>query len=212
MWASSRARAAERPSLDSPRMRSPRRLFVSLSLLVACALGLAACGGDEEGTIPPEAATAMRTALENARAAEGNCEAIQEAASTVSNEASQLPDSEERGAVIEGAENLFQLANEGEQCEPSGPTGTDGPTGDTTDEPAIPEDTAPTDTTPTEPPEDDEQQPPEQPENEGGGNLGEGDQGGQPPSNEGPSGPPPDEGAPPDGGGVEPPTGGTGEG
>jgi hypothetical protein len=218
MWASRRRRTAERPSLDSPRMRSPRPFFVSLSLLAACALGLAACGGgDEEGTIPPEAAAVLLQSLEDARGErdQQDCQGIADAAGNLSSQVDQLPDTvdpEVRAGLEEGAANLASLADDPEKCEPSGTTDEGGqqPEGDTTDD--FTETTPPP--TETETTTEEAEEPPTQPENEGGGNLGQGNEGGQPPSDSGPSGGggTPGGGETPDEGGVEPPTGGTDEG
>src|ERR687898_820496 len=162
-----------RPSLDSPRMPTPRTIFLSLALGAVCATTLAACGGDDEGTIPPESASVMLAALDEAQAAvEANeCETVASAASEVSDEAAGLPsetDPEVRQAVIDGAEQLFRLARSPDKCETAtGPEGQqkEPDTDETTTE----------QTTTTE-----EEPPPEQPGNEGPP-LGQGNQGGEPP-------------------------------
>jgi hypothetical protein len=172
------------PSLDSPRMPTPRTIFLSLALGAVCATTLVACGGDEEGTIPPASASAMIAALDEAQAAQeaNECEAIANAASEVSDAAAGLPsdtDPEVRQAVIDGAEQLFRLARspdtcetatgpEGQQQEPDTTTTTTSPT--TTTE----ETTTTTEETTTE------EEPPQQPGNEGPP-LGQGDEGGEPP-------------------------------
>jgi hypothetical protein len=176
------------PSLDSPRMPTPRTIFLSLALGAVCATTLAACGGDDEGTIPPESASVMLAALDEAQAAlEANeCETIASAASEVSDQAAGLPsetDPEVRQAVIDGAEQLFRLARSPDKCEtatrPEGQekepdtdeTTTAPPTTTTQETTTTTEET----TTTTE-----EEPPPEQPGNEGPP-LGQGNQGGEPP-------------------------------
>lgn len=171
----------KRPSLDSPRMPTPRTIFLSLALGAVCATTLAACGGDDEGTIPPESASVMLAALDEAQAAlEANeCETIASAASEVSDEAAGLPsetDPEVRQAVIAGAEQLFRLARSPDKCETAtGPEGQqkEPDTDETTTAP--PTTTTEETTTTTE-----EEPPPEQPGNEGPP-LGQGNQGGEPP-------------------------------
>lgn len=193
----------EGPSLDSPRMRS-RPLLSSLSLLLVCGLALAACGGDDEGTIPPANATAMLQSLEDAgnERDEGDCDGIADAAGNLETQIDELPsevDPEVKTALLDGAKNLRTLAGETSQCEPSGPTGPSGQqTEPTTTEETTTEFTEPTTTEETTTTE--EEAPPEQPPNEGGGGLGQGNEGGQPPS-----------GGPDGGGPPAPPTGGTGQ-
>jgi hypothetical protein len=180
---------ANGPSLDSPRMPTPRTIFLSLALGAVCATTLAACGSDDEGTIPPESASVMLAALDEAQAAvEANeCETIASAASEVSDEAAGLPsetDPEVRQAVIAGAEQLFRLARSPDKCETAtGPEGkqqepettteatTTAPTTTTEETTTTTEET----TTTTE-----EEPPPQQPGNEGPP-LGQGDEGGEPP-------------------------------
>jgi hypothetical protein len=189
---------AKGPSLDSPRMPTPRTIFLSLALGAVCATTLAACGGDDEGTIPAESASVMLAALDDAQAAmEANeCETIANAASEVSDEAAGLPpetDPEVRQAVIEGAEQLFSLARDPEKCETAtGPEGQqpEPDTEETTTAP--PTTTTEATTTTTEETTTEEDQPPEQPENEGPP-LGQGDEGGEPPPAQQQE-PPPDSG------------------
>jgi len=124
----------------------------------------------------------MLAALDSASAAsdDRDCEAIADAASTVANEAAALPDSDVKLALIEGAENLAALANDRNTCEPRGPTGPEDV--QTTPTPAPqPEETTPA---PTQPPDEPQGPPPtpEQPPGEGGGGIGGGNEGGQPPT------------------------------
>jgi hypothetical protein len=178
----------KRPSLDSPRMPTPRTIFLSLALGAVCATTLAACGGDDEGTIPPESASVMLAALDEAQAAlEANeCETIASAASEVSDEAAGLPsetDPEVRQAVIDGAEQLFRLARSPDKCETAtGPEGQqkEPDTDETTTAPPTTTTAPPTTTTEETTTTTEEEPPPEQPGNEGPP-LGQGDQGGEPP-------------------------------
>ncbi|MGH2961244.1 MAG: hypothetical protein ACRDL3_03485 [Solirubrobacterales bacterium] len=185
-------------------MRSPRPLFLSLSLLVACALALAACGGDEEGTIPPESAAALLQSLDDARGErdQEDCQGIEDAAGNLRAQVEQLPDTvdaEVRTALEEGTDNLVGLADDPEECESAGTTGPSDQQTETTD--TTTEFTEPT--TPETTTEEEKEPPPEQPENEGGGeNFGQGNQGGQPggPNGGGPPESPPGQGEPPTGG------------
>jgi hypothetical protein len=169
-------------------MPTPRTIFLSLALGAVCATTLAACGGDDEGTIPPESASVMLAALDEAQAAlEANeCETIASAASEVSDEAAGLPsetDPEVRQAVIDGAEQLFRLARSPDKCETAtGPEGQqkEPDTDETTTAPPTTTTAPPTTTTEETTTTTEEEPPPEQPGNEGPP-LGQGDQGGEPP-------------------------------
>jgi hypothetical protein len=180
----------------------PRPLLFVLSLAAGAviATGLAACGSDDdEGVIPPESASAMLAALQDAEGAD--CDTIREAASTVANEAAGLPDSEARTGVIDGAENLAALAGEGQGCE-TGPTGPEGPTEDTTDETTETAPTTTTEETTTTTTEEEEKPPKEPKEPEPAPDEGDdGDDGGPPVTPPGQGGEPPGQ-APPESGGV----------
>jgi hypothetical protein len=178
-----------------PRLTS---VLLSVALGVVCATGLVACGSDDEGTIPPDVASAMISALDGARSAEanGDCAAVEAAATKVSNAAAGLGtdvDPQVREAIVDGAENLHALAQDPEKCA-SGTTGEEGQ--DTTDTSTTETSTTETSTTeatttetketkppkpePEPKPEPKPEPPPQQPGNEGGG-LGQGDSGGTPP-------------------------------
>jgi hypothetical protein len=176
-----------------PRLTS---VLLSVALGVVCATGLVACGSDDEGTIPPDVASAMISALDGARSAEanGDCAAVEAAATKVSNAAAGLGtdvDPQVRDAIVDGAENLHALAQDPEKCA-SGTTGeegqettTDTSTTDTsTTETSTTETSTTTETKEPKPPkpkpEPEPNPPPQQPGNEGGG-LGQGDSGGTPP-------------------------------
>ena len=167
--------------------------LLSLALGAGIAVALVSCGSDDEdGVIPPESASAMLAALEDAEGAT-DCDAIREAASAVANEAAGLPESEARTGVIDGAENLAALASEGEGCE-TGATGPQGPqppeettTEETTTEPTTTEET--TTTTTTEPEEEKPPKPtPDEGDEDGGPPVTPPGQGGEPPG--GSEGPP----------------------
>src|ERR671910_938003 len=138
----------------------PRPLLIAffLALGAVTAVVLVSCGSDDEdGVIPPESASAMLATLQDAEGAT-DCDAIEEAASAVANEAAGLPESEARTGVIDGAENLATLARNGQGWE-TGATGPQGPqppeettTEETTTEPTTTEET--TTTTTTEPEEE----------------------------------------------------------
>jgi hypothetical protein len=160
----------------------PRKalLLVALALGAISASALVACGSNDEGTIPEANAQAMLSALAQASAAEsnGDCDAVQESASLVADEAAaELPsdvDPEVRQAVIDGAEQLFDLAADSAACGGTEKRKTTSTTS-TTSTPSTTSTTETTTSTTTEPPTV-----PTQPPDEGG-NLGQGDQGGTPP-------------------------------
>jgi hypothetical protein len=192
-------------------MPRPPLFLLSVALGAVVAVALASCGSDDEdGTIPPQNASAMLQDLDDARGEQssGDCEGLADAAGNLRTDIDGLPDTvdtEVKTALIEGAENLQSQALDESRCRSTGPTGPSGPQNDeTTSEPTTPTTTETDTTTETEEP------PPEQPDNEGGGNLGQGDEGGQPPGQDGQ--PPGQDGEPP--GQSEGPsdTGGTGGG
>jgi peptidoglycan DL-endopeptidase CwlO len=190
-------------------MPTPRTIFLSLALGAVCATTLAACGGDDDGTIPAESASVMLAALDEAEAAvEANeCETIASAASEVSDEAAGLPsetDPEVRQAVIAGAEQLFRLARDPDKCETA--TGSEGQqkqkepdTDETTTAPPTTTTEETTTTTEETTTTTEEEPPPEQPDNEGPP-LGQGNQGGEPPPSQQQQ-PPPESGGTGPGGG-----------
>jgi hypothetical protein len=168
-------------------MPTPRTIFLSLALGAVCATTLAACGSDDEGTIPPESASVMVAALDEAQAAlEANeCETIASAASEVSDQAAGLPsetDPEVRQAVIAGSEQLFRLARSPDKCETAAAPKGQKPKPDTTETTTAPTTTTTEETTTTteETTTTEKEPPPEQPSNEGPP-LGQGNQGGEPP-------------------------------
>jgi hypothetical protein len=208
MMRDGRPNGGREPVARLAAMPRPPLFLLSVALGAVIAVALASCGSDDEGTIPPEDAAVMLTALENARGEQeqGDCSGISDAAGnllTEINEAPETVDPEVRQGIVEGANNLRTLAET--RCEPTGPTGPSGP--DSDEETTPPSETTPApETTPTPDEDEDEEPPPEQPDNEGGGNLGQGNQGGRPPSQGEGQGPPSGGGEPP------PETGGTGGG
>jgi hypothetical protein len=188
-------------------MPRPPLFLLSVALGAVVAVALASCGSDDEGTIPPQSAAAMLTALENARGeqSQGDCTGVSDAAGNLLTEINEAPDTVDpdvRQAIVDGANNLRTLAEDENTCEPTGSTGPSGPQNDeTTTEPTTTEPT----TTETDTTTETEKPPPEQPGNEGGGNLGQGNQGGQPPGQSEDEPPGNGQGPPPD-------TGGTGGG
>jgi len=187
-------------------MPRPPLFLLSVALGAVVAVALASCGSDDEGTIPPQSAAAMLTALENARGeqSQGDCTGVSDAAGnllTAINEAPDTVDPDVRQAILDGANNLRALAEDESRCQSTGATGESGP------QPSEETETTPstTTTTTTSTTETEEKPPPEQPGNEGGGNLGQGNQGGQPPGQSEDEPPGNGQGPPPD-------TGGTGGG
>jgi hypothetical protein len=173
-------------------------MLLAIALAAASAVLLAACGSDEDvGEIPADTAAQMLAALDEAQAAQEatppECDTIAESASTVSNAASQLPDSPVRGAVTAAAENLHELAQS--ECAPS-TTGPQGPKEEETTTTPTTTTTTTTEETTTTPEEEEppapkpkpKPKPQPQPGNEGGGGLGGGDTGGQPPPETGGTG------------------------
>jgi hypothetical protein len=179
-------------------------VVLSVSLGAVGAIVLAACGSDDEdGTIPPQSAAAMLTALDDASAeqGEGDCDGVSDAAGNLLTAVNEAPESIEpdvRQAIVQGANNLRTLAQDETKCRPEGPTGQEGPETTTTTPPTTTEETTSTTTTETTT----TKEPPEQPPNEGNApnpNSGGGNEGqGNGPSGEGPPG-----GEVPDTGGTE---------
>jgi hypothetical protein len=207
MMPARRPNGGREPVARLAAMPRPPLFLLSVALGAVVAVALASCGSDDEGTIPPQSAAAMLTALENARGeqSQGDCTGVSDAAGnllTAINEAPDTVDPDVRQAILDGANNLRALAEDENTCEPTGPTGPSGPQNDeTTTEPTTTEPT----TTETDTTTETEKPPPEQPGNEGGGNLGQGNQGGQPPGQSEDEPPGNGQGPPPD-------TGGTGGG
>jgi len=156
-------------------------LLLALALGAISAGALVACGSDD-GTIPEENAAVMLSALAAASAADaaGDCDAVQTSATEVSDEAAaSLPsdvDPEVRQAVIDGAEQLFELAGASGACGGGEADRDTTRTKETTTSSTTTSTTEATTSTTTEP-----TTAPPQPPDEGDGNLGEGNSGGVPP-------------------------------
>ena len=160
----------------------PRRRFCLLALSIAAFF--VGCGSDEEGTIPKPASDELIAHLDQVEAAieEGDCEGAEANASLFAQRADELPadvDPEVKSALVEAGARLVELANDPDQCQPSGVTGVTGV------QPPVEEVAPPPTTTPeetvTEPEEEEESEPErvrgrEPGENQGGG--GSGDEGG----------------------------------
>jgi hypothetical protein len=134
--------------------------------LVGAIVGLSACGSGDDGTIPPDDAESLLTALEQVQqdVDNGDCSVAQTDATQFVGQVDALPKEvgvEVKNVLREAGENLRDMTGDPDQCkEPD-----TGPSGDTGFVPTT--STSTTTTTSTEPPEED-QTPPEQPPNEGG--------------------------------------------
>jgi hypothetical protein len=155
------------------RLAAVSRRPASWLALAAAAAALSGCGGDEEGTIPPDNANALRAELERVEQAqaEGLCENAQAAAIRFRTAVDQLGadvDREVKGALQQGADRLVELSQDPNQCGVTGATGEEGQT----DTPPPVEDTPPP--VPDEPPADEG----DDDGGEGNGPGGGGDDGG----------------------------------
>jgi hypothetical protein len=139
------------------------------SAVAACALLLAACGGEDEGTIPKEQGATLLAQLDAIESSveAGDCDAAQatadEFAATVNALPGEVPQ-DVRGALIEASANLEELAADPAECkEPEvGPTDTETTTSSTTETTTSSTTSSTTDETTT----DEETAPPDDP---GGG-------------------------------------------
>jgi hypothetical protein len=158
------------------RLAAVSRRSASWLALAATAAALSACGNDDEGTIPPENAESLRTGLERVEAFReaGNCALLPGAAEEVQAQVNALPasvDREVKGALQQGAAQLVALADDSDQCTPSGTTGAQ----ETTEAPP------PVEAPPVEPPPEEEPAEEEPPADENRGGEGRGPSGeGQP--------------------------------
>jgi hypothetical protein len=156
--------------------------------VVACAVGLAACGGDEDdGPIPQDAGDALIAQLDQIESAveEGACDAAQATALEFAQGVNDLPpevSGELRERLVEASANLEELSQT--QCEVPD-TGTTGETGEVPTTPTTTPtttETTTTDTTTEEPPPepDDSDDEDDRTVEPGGGNAGggSGDEGG----------------------------------
>jgi hypothetical protein len=130
--------------------------------VAACALGLAACGGDEEGgPIPQDSGEMLLGQLDQIETAveAGACGTAQAAAVSFAEGVNDLPPEvggELRTRLVEASANLEELSQT--QCDEPPPTGATGETGEepttTTPPPTTTTETTTTDTTTDEPPPD----------------------------------------------------------
>jgi hypothetical protein len=157
------------------------RALTSALAAAACAAGLAACGGDDEGgPIPADRGNALIATLDEIEAAvqAGDCDTARDLVVSFAADVEALPldeDPELRNALVNASGNLASLTDDPDQCTPTGTTGETGtlptePTTTTTTEPT-------TTTTTTEEPDEDEDNgggPPEEPPGGGNGDPGGG--------------------------------------
>ena len=141
---------------------------------------MSACGGDDEGTIPPDAGQRLLDQLAQVEGAvdAGDCDRAQEAAVTFATGVSDLPpevDGDVRDGLVDASAQLEELSADPQQCIETGATGETGtvPPPATTDATT---ETTTTDDTTTEPPPDDGPQdgPPDEPPGGGNGDPGGG--------------------------------------
>jgi hypothetical protein len=163
------------------RLAAVSRRPASWLALAAAVAALSACGSDDEGTIPPDNADALRAELEQVEQAqaEGLCENAQAAAIRFRTAVDQLGadvDREVKGALQQGADRLVELSQDPNQCGVTGATGEQ----QETDAGSAEEQAPPVQTPPEEPSTD------EPPTDEDG--RGNGPPGGEPPGQSGDDG------------------------
>ncbi len=147
--------------------------------VVACSLGLAACGGDEEnGPIPQDAGEALISQLDEIETAveEGQCETARTTALAFAQGVDDLPpevSGELRDRLVEASANLEDLSQT--QCEevPAGASGEEGVVPQTTTTTTSTTEETTTDTTTDEPPPHTDEG-----DDQGGGQPGGGNAGG----------------------------------
>ena len=149
--------SAREPGKRPSRLGSMPGIRVTLAV-VACSVGMAACGGeDEAGPIPREQGDSLLAQLDQIESAakEGLCEEAQATALSFAQDVNELPpevDGDLRQALVSASANLEELSTE--QCEPViGPSGETGTVPPTTTSTTTTETT--TDTTTEEPATDD---------------------------------------------------------
>jgi hypothetical protein len=152
------------------------RAFAS-ALAAVCAVGLPACGSDDEGTIPQENGQAMLAQLDDVEQAveAQDCDTARSAAVGLTDQVDALPadvDPELRDALVEASNQLVALTQDPEQCTPVETGASD----DLTEEEPDTTTEAPEEELPNEenPPTDEETPPADEEGNEGpgGGNSG----------------------------------------
>ena len=127
-------------------MRKYLTMTIALVAGVACAVVLASCGGG--GTLSGATAQQLLDALDKMQteASDGNCSTVASDASNVSSQVQARDDIDPklRAALVEGFDNLAQLAQQPGECEST--TTTESTTTETTTTEETPTET--TDTTP----------------------------------------------------------------
>ena len=149
--------------------------------VVACAAGLAACGGDEEGgPIPQDAGETLIAQLDQIESAvqEGECDAAQTTALDFAQGVNDLPaevSGELRTRLVEASANLEELSQTQCAAPATGATGETGAVPTTTDTSTTSTtETTTTDTTTEEPPPEPDEGDEGGDEQSGGGNAGGG--------------------------------------
>ena len=142
------------------------------SALAAAALaaGIAACGGDDDGTIPRDQGERLLAQLDEIESAvdNGQCDVAQAVADSFAQDVDRLPEAvngEVRGGLEEAGANLRDLADDPDQCEEPDISTTDIPPPTESEETVEP---------PVVPTEDEGQGPPEDPGDGGEEDGGEG--------------------------------------
>jgi hypothetical protein len=159
------------------------RPTASLLAAAACAAALAACGGDEDGSIPTDSGEALISQLDAVqdRISEGDCVGAQSAAAAVVDQVDELPeavDGELRKTLVDASTNLRSLTEDPAKC-------TDVDAGATGQSDTVPTEEPPATTTTTEETTTEtttEEPPPEEEEN---GQTTEPPGGGAPGGNQG---------------------------
>jgi hypothetical protein len=150
---------------------------------VAVAVAVAACGSDDEKTIPPDASEQLIAQLQEveSQVSAGRCELAQSEAQGFRSSVDQLPaevGTETKEELRELANNLISLASNPDQCEApeAGATGEDGVVPEETETTTTTTDETTTDTTSEDEPTKPEpaQPEPSAPEPENGGSEGPG--------------------------------------
>jgi hypothetical protein len=129
-----------------------------------CAVALAACGDDDQGTIPEDQGQAMldQVATVESLVDQGECNDARSAAVGFTQQVDELPDEVDRevqAALVEAGANLVELTQNPDQCEPvvTGPSGVAETVPDEEEE--TPEQTLPDEETPEEETEQPEETP-----------------------------------------------------
>ncbi|MGI9020276.1 MAG: hypothetical protein ACR2G3_06160 [Solirubrobacterales bacterium] len=103
-------------------MPRTRRRASALAVTLLCILGLAACGSDEEGTIPPESAEVLLSALSEVEASvqSGDCTSATTDASQFLENVRLLPKQvgeETKADLFEAGNHLVELTQDPAKCQ-----------------------------------------------------------------------------------------------